>query len=60
MLAHYHGQLLNSVHPETLPKLKLWTPRCPFFGVQNFRFGIFKAVSGWTLNSSKLAQYFHI
>jgi hypothetical protein len=42
---------LLSVHPETLPKLKLWTPRCPLFGVQSFSFGIFKAVPGWTLLS---------
>jgi hypothetical protein len=46
--------LLPSVHPETLPKLKLWTPRCPFFGVQSFSFGIFKAVSGWTLPNNNI------
>ena len=40
---------LASAHPETLPKLKLWIPRCPLFGVQSFSFGIFIGVSGWTL-----------
>jgi hypothetical protein len=48
---HFTPLGLVSVHPETLPKLKLWTPRCPLFGVQSFSFGIFKAVSGWTLVS---------
>jgi len=33
---------IPSVHPETLPKLKLWTPTCPFFGVQSFSFGFLK------------------
>jgi predicted ATPase len=40
---------LDSVHPETLPKLKLWIPRCPLFGVQSASVGIFIGVSGWTL-----------
>ena len=40
---------LVSVHPETLPKLKLWIPRYPLFGVQSFSFGNIFGVSGWTL-----------
>jgi len=40
---------LISVHPETLPKLKLWIPRYPLFGVQSFSFGNIFGVSGWTL-----------
>jgi len=40
---------LTSVHLETLPKLKLWIPRCSLFGVQSFSFGIFIGVSGWAL-----------
>ena len=42
---------LGSVHPETLPNLKVWIPGCPLFGVQTFRFGLFASVSGWTLGS---------
>jgi hypothetical protein len=42
-------QRLFSVHPETLPKLKLWTPRCPLFGIQSFSFGNIFGVSGWRL-----------
>jgi len=40
---------LASVHPETLPKLKLWIPRYPLFGAQSFSFGNIFGVSGWTL-----------
>ena len=42
--------LVDGVHPETLPKLKLWIPRCPLFGVQSFSFWISIGVSGWTLD----------
>jgi len=43
---------LSSVHPETLPKLKLWIPRYQLFGVQSFSFGNIFGVSGWTLSST--------
>ena len=43
--------IIGSVHPETLPKLKLWTPRCPLFGIQSFSFGNIFGVSGWRLGS---------
>ena len=44
---------IDSVHPETLPKLKLWIPRYPLFGVQSFSFGNIFGVSGWTLDKGK-------
>jgi len=56
-------QRLPTVHPETLPKLKLWIPRYPLFGVQSFSFGNIFGVSGWTLPTSrkreKLEQYLY-